>query len=107
MFEYSPNPIDISHVKLNDDTIELMELLAANKHDIWSRQMLAEGWRYGRRLENDSKEHPNLVSYDELPEIEKHKDRNEITNLLKTILAMGYTIDKIQPGLVGPYSLNE
>jgi len=68
--------------------------LAKNSHDIWANQRLKEGWKYGPGRNDDLKEHPCLVPYEELPESEKEYDRNAAIMTLKAITALGYKIIK-------------
>jgi len=91
---YKPEPIDTSAATLNEKILKLTELLAKNAHDIWARQRLAEGWRYGLVRDDAKKEHPCLVPYEELPESEKQYDRNAAMETLKAIIALGYRIEK-------------
>ena len=90
---YRPEPIDTTGVKLSDDIVELTELLAKNAHDIWARQRMAEGWRYGPERNDARKEHPSLLPYEELTESEKEYDRNAAIQTLKAIIALGYRIE--------------
>lgn len=91
---YRPAPRDTSTVRLPKEIEELTELLARNTHENWARQRLADGWRYGPRRDDDKKEHPGLVPYEKLSEKEKEYDRRTAIETLKTILAMGYRIEK-------------
>ena len=92
--EYRPAPIDTSGVKLDDEILQLTEVLAKNTHDIWARQRLADGWRYGPRRDDERREHPGLVPYEALSESEKEYDRATAMQTLKAILALGYRIEK-------------
>ncbi|HEV2882851.1 MAG TPA: TRAFs-binding domain-containing protein [Pyrinomonadaceae bacterium] len=91
--EYKPRPIDTSGVTLSEDVLELTELLAKNTHEIWARQRLSERWRYGAQRDDERREHPGLVSYEELSEVEKQYDRNTALETLKTIISLGYRIE--------------
>ncbi|HYG12245.1 MAG TPA: TRAFs-binding domain-containing protein, partial [Pyrinomonadaceae bacterium] len=91
--EYKPRPIDTSQVKLPEDVLELTELLAKNTHEIWARQRLSEHWHYGAQRDDKRLEHPGLVSYEELSEVEKQYDRNTALETLKTIISLGYRIE--------------
>jgi len=91
---YEPRPIDTSGVNLTADILELTELLAGNAHDLWARQRMAEGWRYGPQRDDARKEHPSLVPYEELSESEKEYDRQAAMETLKGIIALGYRIEK-------------
>lgn len=92
--KYIPKPIDIADVSLPDGISDLTELLARNVHDVWAQSRLAEGWVYGKQIDNVLKTHPSLVPYDELPESEKDYDRNTSINTLKLIVKYGFKISK-------------
>jgi hypothetical protein len=92
--DYQPQPIDTSNIKLTDDILSLVEMLAENAHENWSRQRMSEGWVYGPRRDDTKKEHPCLVPYEDLPESEKEYDRTMAMETLKVILALGYRIEK-------------
>jgi hypothetical protein len=89
---YRPEPMDTSAVQLTPDLLRLTELLARNAHEVWARQRLADGWRYGSQRDDMRKEHPGLVSYESLPESEKEYDRQTAMGTLKAIIALGYFI---------------
>ncbi len=91
--DYKPHPIDTSGIKLSEDILELTELLARNTHEIWAQQRLSEHWHYGAERNDKRMEHPGLVSYEELSEVEKQYDRNTALETLKTILSLGYRIE--------------
>jgi hypothetical protein len=90
---YNPKPIDTSQVSLNVALTELTERLAENVHDTWSERRLAEGWRYGPSRNDASKEHPNLVPYDQLPEHEREYDRKTALETIRMLLSLGYQIE--------------
>ena len=91
---YKPNPIDTSKVKLPDELLELTEKIAENVHENWSKGRIADGWTYGKARDDVKKETPCLVSYSELSEKEKEYDRNTALQTLKSIIALGYKIEK-------------
>jgi hypothetical protein len=94
MMDYDPKPVDTTDVDLTSEVLELTELLAKNTHDIWARQRLSDGWRYGPRRDDERKEHPCLIPYEELTETEKQYDRNTALETLKLIVALGYRLEK-------------
>lgn len=94
MSSYKPAPRDTSSVSLPQSVRELTELLAKNTHENWARQRMDDGWRYGPRRDDGAKEHPSLVPYEDLSESEKEYDRRTALEALKTILALGYKIEK-------------
>lgn len=89
---YRPSPIDTSQVRLGSELEQLTELLAANAHDIWAKQRLQDGWKYGPVRDDVRKSHPCLVPYDQLPESEKEYDRLTAMETLKAIIALGFVI---------------
>jgi len=91
---YEPKPIDTTHVVLSPDIVALTEILARNAHDAWARQRIAEGWGYGAKRDDQRKEHPNLVPYEDLSEPEKEYDRATAMETLKALVALGYSIRK-------------
>ena len=95
---YEPRPIDTSDVRLSEQVVELTERLAENAHEVWAQRRMAEGWRPGPRRDEDKKEHPSLVPYEDLPEEEKEYDRSTAMETLKVLLALGYRIEKRPPG---------
>jgi len=92
--QYTAQPIDTSRVELSADLLKLTELLAKNTHDIWAQQRFAEGWQYGATRNDERKEHPCLVAYEDLPESEKGYDRNTAMETLKVIGLLGFRIEK-------------
>jgi ryanodine receptor 2 len=91
---YRPKPIKTTDVMLNEDVHALTELLAKHNHDTWSLQRLKDGWKLGAKRDDAKKEHPCLISYEELPESEKEYDRNTAIQTLKAIIALCYRITK-------------
>ncbi|MDQ2829361.1 MAG: RyR domain-containing protein [Chloroflexota bacterium] len=92
--EYEPAPIDTTRITLTEDIRELTERLARNTHDVWARQRLSEGWRYGPTRDDACKKHPSLVPYERLSDSEKDYDRNTALETLKAIISLGYRIEK-------------
>ena len=89
---YKPAPIDTSGVSLPSELEKLIEQLAANTHDLWAEQRLAEGWSHGPYRDDRNKRHPCLVPYEDLPDGEKSYDRITALGTLKAILSLGYKI---------------
>ena len=91
---YKPKPIDTSKVVLPKELLDLTEKIAENVHDNWAQSRLNEGWVYGEKRDDEKKTTHCLVSYSELPEIEKEYDRKTALETLKLIVALGYRIEK-------------
>ena len=89
---YIPKPIDTTDVELSSEIKELCEKLAENTHEVWAAGRIAQGWTYGPVRDDEKKETPCLVPYNELPESEKDYDRNTAMETLKVILKLGFEI---------------
>ena len=91
---YIPKPIDTSDIELSEELLELTEEMAKNEHDVWSAGRIAQGWTWGPKRDDEKKENPCLVPYEELPESEKEYDRNTSIETLKVILSLGFKIER-------------
>lgn len=91
---YTPKPIDTSSVILSPEILALGEELAKNVHEVWSAGRIAEGWTYGPVRNDERREHPCLLPYEELPESEKEYDRSTALETLRLIVKLGYRIGK-------------
>lgn len=91
---YIPHPVDTLNIQLPEELIELAESISKNVHEVWSKNRMDEGWTYGPVRNDEKKETPCLVPYEELPEIEKAYDRDTAFNTLKYIVSLGFKIIK-------------
>lgn len=89
---YEPQPDDTSGVRLSSEIHELTEELAKHAHDVWARQRIGDEWTWGPARDDDTKQHPCLVPYEELSDSERQYDRNTALETLKALLAKGYRI---------------
>ena len=94
---YEPKPIDTSRVQLPQELNQRIEELARNNHEVWSQERLQNGWKYGPERNDEKKEHPGLVRYDELSEPEKEVDRKTVEQTLKAAVLLGCKIDPGNP----------
>ena len=91
---YVPAPIDTDGIRLPHELNELVELMAKNVHEVWAKNRIEQGWTYGEERNDVLKQHPCLVPYDELPEVEKAYDRDTALGTLKLIRKLGFKIEK-------------
>ena len=91
---YVPQPIDVSDVSLPVELYELVELIAKNVHEVWAQSRIEQGWTYGEERNDTLKHHPCLVSFEDLPEVEKAYDRDTALGTLKLISKLGFKISK-------------
>ncbi len=96
MDDYQPIPIDVSDIDLPPELAELADVLARNVHDTWADRRIQEGWQFGPHRDDDKKEHPGLVPYEQLSDSEKAYDVTTAMGTLKVILALGYKVSREQ-----------
>jgi hypothetical protein len=94
---YEPRPLATDDIALNPQLLSLTEALARNTHDVWAAQRIKDGWKFGPRRDDERREHPNLVPYEQLGEPEKDYDRKVALETLKLIVSLGWSISKTSP----------
>lgn len=72
-------------------TREEIEQLARMEHERWVEERLANGWTVGPK-DIDKKTTLWLVSYEELPEEEKEKDRQTVREIAKFLAKVGLAV---------------
>ena len=91
---YTPQPINTDDVKLPKELMTLVEDMAKNVHEVWAQSRMEQGWTYGEERSDALKQHPCLIPYEELPEVEKAYDRDTALGTLKLICKLGFKISK-------------
>ena len=92
--QYRPEPVDTSDVEVSQELMELVEHMAKNVHEVWSKNRMDQGWTWGEKRDDATKTHPDLVPYEELTEEEKDYDRQTSLSTIKLILKLGFKISK-------------
>lgn len=93
--DYTPQPIDTSKIELPKELDTLVESISKNVHEVWAQTRISQGWSYGTERNEELKQHPCLVPYEQLPEEEKVYDRNTALGTLKLIVSMGFKIERM------------
>lgn len=93
--DYTPQPIDTSKIELPKELDALVESISKNVHEVWAQTRISQGWSYGPERNDELKQHPCLVPYEQLPEEEKVYDRNTALGTLKLIVSMGFNIERM------------
>jgi hypothetical protein len=75
-----------------DDLDGVVSRIAERVHEVWMEKRLAEGWRLGPERNDTRKEHPCLVPYADLPELEREYDRATARTVIQALLAEGYEL---------------
>ena len=91
---YVPQPMDTTAVQLPKELDELVEQMSKNVHEVWAQSRIEQGWVYGEQRSDELKQHPCLVAYEELPEVERAYDRDTALGTLKLISKLGFKISK-------------
>lgn len=73
---------------------DCLEQIAKAVHEEWSRQRIEERWTYGKERNDELKQTPCLVPYEELPESEKEYDRNTALCVIKNLQKLGFSIER-------------
>ncbi len=60
--------------------LENPNITPEENHNNWMEMKIKQGWIYGNVKDFEKKTHPDLVSFDELPDIEKRKDIADSTS---------------------------
>jgi len=87
---YRPKLIDLTHVELPEEFLELREAIAENAHDMWALERQSEGWTYGPERNDAKLETPDMVPYAQLADSEREYDRLMATDTLRLLVALGY-----------------
>jgi hypothetical protein len=69
-----------------------VEKLAEIEHERWMKQKLEEGWKYGEVTDKDKKLNKGVVAWEQLPEVEKSKDRSLVRGIPRILAKAGYTM---------------
>ncbi|XP_069170443.1 ryanodine receptor [Procambarus clarkii] len=88
LYNYNPQPVDMTNLTLSREMQNMAERLAENAHDIWAKRKKEELDACGGGI------HPQMVPYDMLTEKEKRKDRFRSVELLKYLQFMGYRLTR-------------
>jgi hypothetical protein len=71
---------------------ELLEELSRDEHDRWMRTKLAQGWVHGSPTDDAAKRHDSLVPWEDLPEIQRQKDRALVLGIATVLARCGYAV---------------
>mmetsp|Transcript_19046 Transcript_19046/g.31203 ORF Transcript_19046/g.31203 Transcript_19046/m.31203 type:complete len:1195 (+) Transcript_19046:112-3696(+) len=84
---------DTTKVVMTDEMKSLADLLAENAHDLWASKRKDQGWTYGPKTDEALKTHDQLIPYGLMPDTQKESDLSTVTETIRTVLALGYTIE--------------
>ena len=77
--------------------------MAYLEHHLWCQVKEADGWTYGEQRDENKRTHPDLVSWDDLPEGEQEKSLTMVRQLPALLARIGFQIDRLaDPGSKKP-----
>lgn len=83
-----------SEINLEPFTPDEIRKMAMMEHGRWCVERLRPGWRWGEVKDVEKKLNPCLVSWDELPDVEKKKDIDAVLNIPRLLARIGLEIYK-------------
>ncbi|CAK6957144.1 ryanodine receptor 3-like [Scomber scombrus] len=95
---FDPKPINTANIALPEKLEHFANKYAEHSHEKWSAEKVLLGWKYGDCVDEKAKIHPQLRTYKALTEKEKEIYRWPIRESLKSMLAMGWCIDRTKDG---------
>ncbi|XP_067335767.1 ryanodine receptor 3-like isoform X17 [Channa argus] len=95
---FDPKPINTANIALPEKLEHFANKYAEHSHEKWSAEKVLLGWKYGDCVDEKAKTHPQLRTYKALTEKEKEIYRWPIRESLKSMLAMGWSIDRTKDG---------
>ncbi|XP_071057732.1 ryanodine receptor 3-like [Pseudochaenichthys georgianus] len=95
---FDPKPISTANIALPEKLEHFANKYGEHAHEKWSAEKVLLGWKYGDGVDEKSKIHSQLRIYKALTEKEKEIYRWPIRDSLKSMLAMGWSIDRNKDG---------
>ncbi|KAF5904193.1 ryanodine receptor 2-like, partial [Clarias magur] len=95
---FCPHPLDTSNVTVPEGLEYVVNKYAEHTHEKWSLEKFANGWVHGEQMCESSKVHPLLKPYRALPERDKENYRAAIKETVKSMLVLGWTIERSKEG---------
>ncbi|KAK5903284.1 hypothetical protein CgunFtcFv8_007077 [Champsocephalus gunnari] len=95
---FDPKPINTANISLPEKLEYIANKYAEHSHDKWSSDKVSAGWEQGDSLDDQAKTHPLLKPYKALSEKERETYRWPVKESLKSMLAMGWNIERSKEG---------
>ncbi|XP_043075889.1 ryanodine receptor 3 isoform X1 [Puntigrus tetrazona] len=95
---FDPQPINTANISLPEKLDYIASKFAEHSHEKWSSEKIALGWAAGDKVDDKAKTHPLLKPYKALSEKERETYRYPVKETLKSMLAMGWNIERTKEG---------
>uniref|UniRef100_A0A3B4TQV3 Ryanodine receptor 3 n=1 Tax=Seriola dumerili TaxID=41447 RepID=A0A3B4TQV3_SERDU len=97
---FDPKPTNTANISLPEKLEYIANKYAEHSHDKWSSEKVSAGWKNGDSVDEQAKTHPLLKPYKSLSEKERETYRWPVRESLKSMLAMGWNIERTKEGEV-------
>uniref|UniRef100_A0A8B9TU88 Ryanodine receptor 3 n=1 Tax=Anas platyrhynchos TaxID=8839 RepID=A0A8B9TU88_ANAPL len=95
---FDPKPVSTANLVLPEKLEYIVSKYAEHSHDKWAFDKTNNGWKYGVSLDENTKTHPLIRPFKTLTEKEKEIYRWPARESLKTMLAMGWSLERTKEG---------
>ncbi|XP_053136342.1 ryanodine receptor 3 isoform X7 [Hemicordylus capensis] len=95
---FDPKPINTVNFTLPEKLEYIVNKYAEHTHDKWAYDKSNGGWKYAASLDENIKTHPSIRPFKTLTEKEKEIYRWPARESLKTMLAMGWSLERTKEG---------
>ncbi|XP_077782721.1 ryanodine receptor 3 isoform X7 [Podarcis muralis] len=95
---FDPKPINTVNFTLPEKLEYIVNKYAEHTHDKWACDKNNSGWKYASSLDENVKTHPLMRPFKTLTEKEKEIYRWPARESLKTMLAMGWSLERTKEG---------
>uniref|UniRef100_A0A665TSX1 Ryanodine receptor 3 n=1 Tax=Echeneis naucrates TaxID=173247 RepID=A0A665TSX1_ECHNA len=95
---FDPKPVNTANISLPEKLEYIANKYAEHSHDKWSSDKVSAGWKHGDSVDEQAKTHPLLKPYKALSEKERETYRWPVRESLKSMLAMGWNIERTKEG---------
>ncbi|XP_054825893.1 ryanodine receptor 3 [Eublepharis macularius] len=104
---FDPKPINTVNFTLPEKLEYIINKYAEHTHDKWACEKSNSGWKYAACLDENMKTHPLIRPFKTLIEKEKEIYRWPARESLKTMLAMGWTLERTKEDSIVQQRENE
>ncbi|XP_057715474.1 ryanodine receptor 3-like isoform X8 [Corythoichthys intestinalis] len=91
-------PITTANIALPEKLEHFVNKYGEHSHEKWSAEKVLLGWKYGDCVDEKTRIHPQLRTYKALTEKEKEIYKWPVRESLRSMLAMGWSIDRARDG---------
>lgn len=81
---------------ISGNNFQLLKKMASKEHELWMKFYRKNGWHFSIIRNDYEKKHNCLIPYSKLPEYEKEKDKDLISNYMKIVDIAGFGIAKLE-----------